>query len=336
VSVDFLEVGARQWEEKKGFERMRWYYVVDFWRFYRLVSDREKQYDLVHLNPSFNYGALVRDAVFLRMAKIWKKKTLVFFRGFNLDHVRFVDKYFCKLFIAAYGSTDCFAVLASDFKNRLLSWGFTQPVFVETTLVDDEFVNTFSISDRMRRIAGRRKTNLLFLSRIVKEKGVIETLQAFKLLSERYQSLSLTIAGDGPYLNEAVRFAEETGLQEKISFVGHVDGDSKKEVLTNSDIYIFPSYTEGMPNSVLEAMAFGLPVVVTPVGGLKDIVKNGEHGFLLPENTPGAIAHCVGEILENKDLSEAMSLRCYQSSGRYLASNVVRRLESIYRVLACG
>ena len=72
------------------------------------------------------------------------------------------------------------------------------------------------------------------------------------------------MAGDGPFLDKAVQFVKDNNLEGKVSFPGFVSGETKSKVLTDSDIYIFPSYTEGMPNSVLEAMAFGLPVVATP------------------------------------------------------------------------
>lgn len=329
VDVDFFEVGANKWEEKTGFERLK-QLVIDPLRFRRLMIHGRKHYDLIHLNPSFNYGSLIRDGILLKIARDCGKKTIVFFRGFNMDNAMIVDKYLQKAFFINYCKVNSFALLASEFEDQLRTWGFTQPIFLETTLVDDEFAKGFSIEDRVERIGNGKSVNLLFLARIVKEKGVIETLGAFKLLMEKYSNLFLTMAGDGPFLRQTIQFAKSMGIDQRILFPGFVAGEAKNQIMTNSDIYIFPSYTEGMPNSVLEAMAFGMPVVATPVGGIKDILKDGENGFLLRHNTPASIADSVMRIIEDKGLQKTMSINCYQSRPRYLASNVARRLEAIY------
>ncbi len=332
VGVDFFTVGPNRWEKKTQIERIR-RFILDPVRFCLLMMKYHRHYELVHLNPSFEYGSLVREAILLRIAKGWGKKAVMFFRGFDMGHAKTVDKYFRTLFISCYRRADCFVVLGSEFRDQLIEWGFTQPIYLETTLVDDKLVGGINIEARFNRIERNSNIKLLFLSRIVKEKGIMETLQAFKQLLERYDNLSLTVAGDGPFLGKALQFVKDNNLECKVSFPGFVSGEAKSKVLTDSDIYIFPSYTEGMPNSVLEAMAFGLPVVATPVGGIKDIVGDSEHGFLLKSNTPEAIAASVSKIINDKNLQKTMSANCFKSSSRYLASNVAARLEDIYETV---
>ncbi|MFK8031697.1 MAG: glycosyltransferase family 4 protein [Gammaproteobacteria bacterium] len=329
VGFDFFTVGPFRWEKRTQLERVR-KFLSDPVRFKRHLKEHHADYDLTMINPSFEYGSLIREALLLRVAKKQNKKTIVFFRGFDMDNAAFVDKYFKKLFFASYCKTDCFIVLGEEFRDCLVDWGFKQPVVLETTLVDDKLLEGFSLDARLARIDNGEPAKLLFLSRIVKEKGVMEALQAFKLLVKANDRLTLTMAGDGPMLDEAKQYAKDNGLEDKISFPGFVSGDEKRRVLTDADMYIFPSYTEGMPNSVLEAMAFGLPVVATPVGGIKDVVKKGEHGFLLDENTPEAIAAFVEKIIGDRDLQKSMSSNCFASGSGFLASRIAERLEEIF------
>lgn len=332
VEFDFFTVGPNRWEKKTQIERVQ-KFLSDPVRFRRHLAQHHTDYDLVLINPSFEFGSLIREAILLRIAKKWKKKTVVFFRGFDMDNAGFVDKYFRKLFYACYRKTDCFIVLGKEFREQLVKWRFEQPIVLETTLVDDKLVEGFSIDERLTRIDTSEQTKLLFLSRIVKEKGVMEALQAFKLLVKDNDKLSLTMAGDGPMLDQAMQYAKDNDLEEKVSFPGFVSGDAKRKVLTDCDLYIFPSYTEGMPNSVLEAMAFGLPVVATPVGGIKDVVNDGEHGYLLEANTPEAIASSVVSIISDKKLQKTMSTNCYTSGSRFLASQIAQRLEDIFEIV---
>lgn len=330
--VDYFYLGAIKANET-GIEKIK-HLTTDVLSFHNLMRKDQIRYDLVHLNPSFNFGALIRDGIMLRIANSYGNKTLVFFRGFNLENVNIVDRFFRNIFFKNYNKADCFILLGSEFKDQLKKWRFNQPIFLETTIVDDEFAKSFSLGTRINRIKNRKNVRLLFLSRLIKEKGALETLQAFYLLSKKYSNLYLTIAGDGPLINQIRHLSTCMGLNEKITFPGYVTGEHKKEILLNSDIYVFPSHSEGMPNSILEAMAYGLPIVSTSVGGIKDFFVNGTNGFLMQGNTPESIVNELTKIIDNKEQQIIMSVNNYQSVTRFLASSVARRLENIYDKIA--
>lgn len=329
VQTEYFHVGAISSEER-AVEKLR-HLFSDAVRFRRHLRSRNNEYNLVHFNPSFNFPSLIRDALLLRIAHSNKRKTMVFFRGFNLDNAKKVERYFLKAFSINYRKANAFVVLGKIFENKLREWGFDQKIFLETTLVDDELVKDFSINDRTEKIKHNKEIHLLFLARILKEKGVIETIQAFKALSERYSNIYLTIAGDGPFMKEARRLTQDLLLKEKVAFPGYVYGNKKKDIFISSDIYIFPSYSEGMPNSVLEAMAFGLPVLTTSVGGVSDIFKDETYGFIIPPKDHESIVSGVAKIVEDKILRINMSKACHYSASQFLASNVARRLEMIYK-----
>ena len=328
IKAEFYEVGALK-ESETALEKIK-HLWTDRVRFDSLLKENIGTYDLVHLNPSFDYKAIIRDGLLLRVAKKYDQKTLVMFHGWDENNVKVIEKKFFNQFFSIYNKADAFIVLSSAFKEQLIGWGFKQPFYLENTPVDDNLLNDFSIEERIKQIDSNQKIQLLFLARIEKGKGIIETIDAVKILSEKYPDLHLVVAGDGSFMNEARNYAIRS-LKGKVSFWGYVKGEEKKRVFVNSDIYVFPSYSEGMPTSVLEAMAFGLPVITRPVGGLKDFFVDGQHGFITEAKDPKVIASLIEKIIIDKELWKKMSVSAHEyAKEKFLASKTVQRLENIY------
>jgi glycosyltransferase involved in cell wall biosynthesis len=291
-----------------------------------------RKHDLVHLNPSLDPKAIIRDGVYHFIAKrIYGKKTIVFFHGWQIPFEKFINKRFRRIFRLLF-NFDLALVLANSFKNKLISWGYSKnSIEVETTAICDDLLNGFSIENRFKGLDLRKWVQLLFLARIEKEKGVLETVEAFQRLSERYPRVQLVIAGDGPFMDKTREFVNEIGLKEKVALLGYVRGEEKQDLFLNSDIYILPTYREGMPTSVLEAMAFGLPVVTRPVGGLKDIFIDGKHGFLTESRNPEVFASLIEKLILDKELRKKIGVDAHKYvKNRFMASKVSKRLEDIY------
>ena len=117
-----------------------------------------------------------------------------------------------------------------------------------------------------------------------------------------------------------------------IKFVGYVKGKEQKNVYNNSDFYLFPTtHGEGIPISVLEAMAFGLPVVTRSVGGLKDFFKNGKMGFITESKNPKIFAKFIEKMILDIDLRYKIGLYNYKYAREYfLSSKVAKHLEDIW------
>ena len=291
------------------------------------------KYDVIHLNPTLDPKGIVRDGFYHILAKnIFRKKTIVFFRGWNRKTEIIISKRFSK-YIKKIFNFDYSIVLANEFKKTLISWGYKgKDIKVETTTVDKLLLKGFSIQDRIEKIDNLKTIQILYLARIEKEKGIIETIDAFKELSERYNNLKLVIAGGGPFEEQAKQYVNRISLK-GVSFIGYVRDSIKKNVYFCSDIYVLPTYyKEGMPNSVLEAMAMGLPVVTTPVGGLKDFFKNGEHGFLVQKKDSKEIATSLERIMTDKKKWRTMAKSSHDFAvERFLSPKVAQRLEDTYR-----
>ena len=133
----------------------------------------------------------------------------------------------------------------------------------------------------------------LFLGRLGRRKGVPDIIEAAGHLERgRYQ---FTLAGDG----DVTAFRQEVirgGLHRIVDIPGWIGEQEKRTLLRLSDILILPSYDEGLPMSILEAMASGLPIIATPVGGIPEAVRHGENGFLISPGDPEALAGALEDV----------------------------------------
>ena len=298
---------------------------------------------LVHLNACLDpveLRSLRRDAVNLCLAKLFRRPVIVFWRGWDNDACG-TPEFPCGnggWMSRVYRWADAHIVLASDFRDDLRRWGFNGPVYLETTVVADSILDE-RVELKSARNAGVFR--LLFLSRVEVAKGVLELLDAFALLNQRQPGrYHLTIAGDGPDLELLKQRAAVPGLS-NIDFAGYVEGQHKYGCYAEADAFCFLSYTEGMPNAVLEAMAAGLPLVSSDAGGLKDILEEGVTGYLVAQDR----SKMVGERFAPEDVAErigrlaASGEACRRIGGhnrqyareRFSATKVASRLEAIYR-----
>jgi glycosyltransferase involved in cell wall biosynthesis len=220
-------------------------------------------------------------------------------------------------------------VLASQFRKSLRDMGYSKPIYLETTLVSDE---VFEISTKDVSCNGAMTgINILFLSRVEKNKGVYEVIDAFNRLKNNHSSLTMTLAGDGSELLSARKYIESNKIP-GIEITGWLDGEAKRNAFRKADIYLFPTkHGEGMPNSVLEAMAYGLPVITSSVGGVKDFFQDGKMGYLADGNSQEKIVEvCEMLIKDRKKRSDIGKFNREYAKEHFIASNVCRRLENIY------
>ena len=290
-------------------------------RFAVQVSNKDVR--LIHLNPSLSNRALLRDGVLLILAKCFGKKIIVFWRGWQIPTERTIVRLFSPLFRFVFNRADLTLVLASEVRKKLLGIGITHPILITTTLFNQDLI------PKVKASGNHGKTQrLLFMARLVKEKGIYETIEAFKILKKEFRNISLDVAGDGPELtNLKKKYAQIDALQ----FHGHVYDKDKYQLMVKSNFFVLPSYREGMPNSILEAMACGLPIVTRPVGSLKDFFVHGKHGYLLNNNNPKDLAQLISNLIKDVSLSKKISLNNITYAHRYFSADTsVRYLNEAY------
>jgi glycosyltransferase involved in cell wall biosynthesis len=148
---------------------------------------------------------------------------------------------------------------------------------------------------------------LLFLGKINQRKGIYDLLQAIALIkAELSHKIKLIIAGSGE-IDETLHLAQQLGIRDQIDFYGWVNREQRNQLLAQADLFLLPSYNEGLPMALLEAMSWALPVITTPVGGIGEVIIHSETGWLVEPGDNQQIKTAIESLLENLDLREKIS-----------------------------
>lgn len=329
IEVDYFTIGARSSKKLINLKPLR--LILDYLAFAKMI--KSNNYDLVLLNPSLNLKSIFRDAIFCQITKKYQKPFVIFFRGWDRKFEKFIENYFLTPFKSIFFTANAMLTLGNEFSEKLREWGYLSPIYLETTAVDNALLNGFSQENIYQKFnQPKEKFTILFLSRIEKSKGIIEVIDTFQILNQKYSHLELIIAGEGDYLTTIQEYVVRKGLHD-VKFTGHVIDSAKKEIFEQADLFFFPTnHGEGMPNSLLEALAFGLPVITCPVGGISDFFENEKMGFYVDGLAPEKIASQIEKLIENPNLRLEMSLYNHEYAHKnFLAADVALRLEKIYR-----
>jgi len=173
--------------------------------------------------------------------------------------------------------------------------------------------------------------------RLIEKKGLPTTLSAFAEFNARYPQSTLTIAGEGPLLEELQMLACQLKIDNRVTFSGLLSQNKLRELFYASHIFLHPSETgrdgnqEGVPNSMLEAMASGLPVFATTHGGIPEAIENGISGVLVAECDHTALAQALLGTVQDRHLLARLARHGSQAVGEKFDQRAqVRRLEDIY------
>lgn len=158
-------------------------------------------------------------------------------------------------------------------------------------------------------------------------KRVIDILKVFKKVNEKL-NVKLLMVGDGPEKVRAVRYSRANGLDTSVLFLGK--SNEIDEILCFTDLFILPSEQESFGLAALEAMAHGVPVVCSDVGGLPEVVEDGFSGYLCPVGDIGTMTERSIYILEDPERHKQFKRQAYQSSKKYDINKVVSHYESLY------
>lgn len=177
---------------------------------------------------------------------------------------------------------------------------------------------------------------ILFLGVLGKRKGVPTLINALASPAMRARSWHATLAGNGE-VAETRDYAARLGLADRLSFPGWVDEDKARQLLAETDLLVLPSRNEGLPMAILEAMAWGLPVVSTPVGAIPDAVESGTNGVLVPVGDDAALAQALVQLVDDGALRQRMGAASRERWAQmFNIANYNHRLEALFRRVRAG
>jgi glycosyltransferase involved in cell wall biosynthesis len=180
---------------------------------------------------------------------------------------------------------------------------------------------------------GRDPARIAFVGRLTREKGAFDLLEAVALLRTAHPQVRLELAGDGD-ADAIVRRAYELGIGDRVLVRGWCAAPQRDRLLARAGVFALPSHAEGLPLSLLEAMSAGCPVVASNVGGIPDLVRDGETGLLVEAHAPAALARALARLLDDRELAARLG-----GSGqvvvarRHSPAAAVERIGDIYREL---
>lgn len=164
-------------------------------------------------------------------------------------------------------------------------------------------LDTYLVTDRTTNLGtDLPPAKLLYVGRLAAEKGVPVLLRSLSLLKEEGYNFELTLLGDGPDRTLLESLVKEHELGSMVHFGGYASQQSVRDTLLSSDIFILPSFAEGVPVSLMEAMACGIPVVGTNVGGVTELIKNGVSGMVVAPSDEIALKNAIAAYLTNPEL----------------------------------
>jgi glycosyltransferase involved in cell wall biosynthesis len=146
---------------------------------------------------------------------------------------------------------------------------------------------------------GRPSPRLIAVGNLKPEKGLFLLLEAVRLLKPVNRDIDLLIIGQGPEQAKLEAKCVELGIRDRVRFSGAIPHESLPKYYQKAGILCLTSFREGCPNVIMEALASGIPVAATSVGGVPDMVKNGVNGFMTDKHSPEIIAHTVTQVLEH-------------------------------------
>ena len=286
--------------------------------------------DIVHINPSLTFNSIIRDSLFINLSKLFGKKVLIQWHGWNPKNEILLKGPFFTWFKFSFFKADMTKFLYRELIYKYLSFGYSKKINLGKTFVEDYRDLNFNKQNHTSK-----KTQILFLATLSKNKGVYEVIEIFKTLSNENKDLELKIAGKGTEMEKLIEITDGFG---NIELLGFVSGDEKEKLFLESDIYIFPSDHEGMPISVLEAMYFGLPVVCTRVGALNDFFEDDKMGFSFDKSDYDIkMIEKVQLLINNIDLRKEIG--DYNKSfikKNFLLENVLKDLARDYKKILNG
>lgn len=257
-----------------------------------------------------------------------------------------------KKFTALLGGS---TIKILESKNDRLSYGlmvlrFITLIFAEKIIVySDDIIHDYSLERWSRKIAiaqrniinrdfykikkdySTRELIVGYCGRFNEEKGILKLLHSIPYICNRKQGVKFLIIGDGFLQNELEQYIFDNDLSNRIILLGWMDHEFLPDYLNQMKLLVIPSDTEGLPNIMLEAMACGTPVLATPVGAIPDIIKDGETGFIMANNSPECIEENVRRALNSPDLGKIAENGRRFVEKKYVFEKTVEQWKRIFQ-----
>jgi len=301
---------------------------------------RKGGYRFMHIHsPGDN---LPGNSVYMLIARISGMKVLLHLHGNDWNQF-YVNSSFLRKRLLGLGLrlASRIVVLQKVWKEQIERLGVSAKVSVVRNMIPPRVPSDPIMLDETRHRAGVKQDDFLVLLAgagvVGRDKGIFDLLDAVPLIVKEEESVKFLLAGaeEQPgQMARALEIIEKQGLGKWVRVLGDIDRESVYMLMEIASVFLLPSYIEGMPIAVIEAMGSGAVVVTTPVGAIPDMIENGTSGILIPVGDPPAIARAVIELKRNDPFRVKLAEGAKSVfAERFDLSVGVGALRSIYREL---
>ncbi len=284
-------------------------------RTFRIITDMKravlsKKYDLVHINTSCSVYGIHRDAWCVRIAKKYNIPIVLHCRCNIEDRLKHIGASI-RAFKQMVNNSHLIIVLNKKSYRYVESFGNYNlkllPNFIEAEYCFNKNTINKSIKD------------ILFVGHVERAKGIFELIEAAKAFPD------ITFTVIGPVNNEVM----SSDIPQNVNLLGNLNRDEIKQHYFSSDLFLFPSYSEGFSNAVLEAMSMGLPVIATDVGANKDMIEDCG-GIIIQPQKSGEIIEAISIMYDKKRREESSKWNYQKVLSTYTVDKVMEKLCTYY------
>jgi len=309
------------------------FFIRQLARLIRFLSTH-REIKIVHIHSS-KQGSFYRKLIIACIAKgMFRKKTINHIHSGNFsrfyDNSNFMVKRLIRFFLRM---NDVTIVVSGSWKTYFESVFRLKNVHQLNNIITPPASNGHYRAAEKNEAPKNKLVYFLFLGLIHPNKGIFDLLQVLTdHRAELSNRIKLFIGGNGQ-TGQLMRTIETAGLEEMVEFKGWVTGREKDHLLQHSDVFVLPSYYEGSPVSVLEAMSYGAPVISTTVGGIPEMVQPGANGWLHRPGDQHALLDAMLYYINAPENIKKHGARSMQMINAYYPSSVEPQLTSLYSSL---
>lgn len=318
---------------REGVLRKLWRHAKGAARFvFLLMADRPH---LVHIHSSFGTFSFWRDALYLSVSKGFRKKVFYQIHGGRLDvFLEGKSPRMRRWIVRLLRWPDAISVCSEAQRQPFDALGVRHDVSAVPNAVRLE-VYAGNRRGRKRAGNGGEAVAVTFIAtHLFREKGILDFARSVPRVLEKNRRVRFLVVGTDGCEGLVRRYLRMHRLEGHVELLGHVPPGAIPGLLERTDLFVLPSHSEGMPMTVLEAMAAGLPVVATPVGAIPQLIRDGENGYLVPREDPVALARRIADLSLHPGLRSRMGAKNRDSvREKYDLPAVAGIVDAIYRRL---
>jgi glycosyltransferase involved in cell wall biosynthesis len=320
------ERGFRQAFRQKSVYRIFGHVFLDFLRFIKKLV--HENIAAVHIHTCSFWG-YYRSVVYLLIAKILGVKVILHLHNaidtFYFEESGFLTRGVIKASLKLADVNVALSPKLAEIVRDIA--GHEQNVdYIETGIPLDQFDGQMAMNSSTKN----KTVHVLTIGKLSKNKGTFDILRAIPRIVEDYRNICIHFIGHGD--RDRIRqYVDAPEILDYCDFTGPIDDEEKKHWLRNSDIFVLPSYAEGHPAVILEAMAVGLPVIATRVGAIPEVIVEGENGFTIEVGDVDALADRVIRLAGDRALREKMGKNNIRKvHEKYSIDTVFDKIGKIY------